>query len=59
MNATTTPRETAKRDLAADDIAGVCAIYPPSGGGCGCGVGDPAGAVSLLLALLALRPRRR
>ena len=60
MNATTAPRETTKRDLAPDDVQGVCAIYPASGGGgCGCGGGDPAGVVSLLLAGLALRPRRR
>ena len=60
MNATTAPRETSKRDLAADDVQGLCAIYPASGGdGCGCGGGDPAGLVSLLLAGLALRPRRR
>ena len=57
MFATTAPRETSKRDLAADDAAGVCAIYPePSG--CGCGGGAP-GAAALLLAALALRPLRR
>ncbi len=59
MIATTGPRETSKRDLAADDVAGVCAIYPQGSGGCGCGAGDAAGAGSLFLAALALRPRRR
>jgi hypothetical protein len=58
MNATTAPRETDKRSLAADDIQGVCAIYPPPSGGCGCGGGEPAGVTSLLLVALALRPRR-
>jgi uncharacterized protein (TIGR03382 family) len=61
MNATTAPREIAKRDLALDDVAGICAIYPSSGGGCGCTGGGAGGAVSLALlagAALALRPRR-
>ena len=48
--------ETSKRVLSADDVAGVCAIYPaPSG--CSCGAGGAPGAVALLLAALALRPR--
>ena len=59
MNATTAPREVSKRDLASDDLAGVCAVYPHASGGCGCGAGGAFGAASLLLALLALRPRRR
>lgn len=58
MNATTSPGDTAKRALAPDDVAGVCAIYPQPSGGCGCGGGD-AGLASLLLAALALRPLRR
>ncbi len=52
--------DTRKRVLSADDVAGVCAIYPvPSG--CGCASGGEAGAVAALLAALALRPclRRR
>jgi hypothetical protein len=51
--------DVVKRALSADDRAGVCDIYPRSGGGCGCGGGTAAGTVSLLLAALALRPRRR
>lgn len=57
MSATTAPGELSKRDLAQDDVAGVCAIYPP-GSGCGCAGGGGAGALSVLLAALALRPRR-
>jgi hypothetical protein len=57
MAPTTFVGETQKRTLSADDIAGVCAIYPPPSGGCGCG-GSGTGAGALLLALLALRPRR-
>jgi hypothetical protein len=57
MDANPRPREVTKRDLAADDVAGLCAIYPGSSGGCGGGAG--AGAASLLLAALALRPVRR
>lgn len=58
MAPTTQPGETSKRALSADDVAGVCAIYPPAGG-CGCGGGEGTGAAALLLAPLALRPRRR
>jgi hypothetical protein len=58
MERSTQPREVSKRDLAADDQAGVCAIYPEPSGGCGCGGGAGAGAASLLVAALALRPRR-
>lgn len=47
-----------KRDLSPDDVAGVCAIYPPPSGGSGCGSGGAAGAISILLAALALRRRR-
>jgi MYXO-CTERM domain-containing protein len=60
MSATTAPREITKRDLAADDVAAVCAVYPHGSGGCGCGSAEAAGAGSLVLAALALRrPRRR
>jgi hypothetical protein len=59
MDPQTVARETKKRTLSADDVAGVCAIYPDMGGGCGCGGGEGAGAASLLLAALAVRPRRR
>ena len=59
MNPTTSPGETAKRSLSADDIAGVCAIYPEAKGGCGCGGGGGGtGLAALLLAALALRRRR-
>jgi MYXO-CTERM domain-containing protein len=47
------------RSLAPDDVAGVCAVYPPSGGGCGCGSGGAGGMGALLLAALALRRRAR
>jgi uncharacterized protein (TIGR03382 family) len=59
MYPVTTPGDVAKRTLSPDDVAGVCAIYPDSGGGCGCGSGGVPGAIALALALLALRPRRR
>lgn len=59
MDANTRPSETWKRSLSPDDVAGVCAIYPPpSGGGLGCASGGAAGAISILLAALALRRRR-
>jgi MYXO-CTERM domain-containing protein len=59
MFATTRAFELDKRSLSADDIAGVCAIYPPEdSGGCGCGTGGAGGAVALLVAALALRRRR-
>jgi hypothetical protein len=59
MAPTTSPGETSKRSLSPDDVAGVCAIYPPPSGGCGCGGGEGAGAASLLLLLFALRTRGR
>jgi hypothetical protein len=40
------PRETIKRDLAADDIAGLCAIYPPGSLPAECD-GTPRGGLSL------------
>jgi uncharacterized protein (TIGR03382 family) len=58
MFPTTTPGDTGKRTLSSDDVAGVCAIYPTDGG-CGCGSAGAPGAVGLLLAVWALRPRRR
>jgi hypothetical protein len=51
--------DVGKRSLSSDDVAGVCDIYRPAGGGCGCGSGGAAGAGALLLAALALRPRSR
>jgi MYXO-CTERM domain-containing protein len=59
MSPTTQAGDTGKRDLSADDIAGVCAVYPTPSGGCGCGGGEGIGAASLLVAALALRRRRR
>jgi MYXO-CTERM domain-containing protein len=59
MYPVTTPGDVAKRTLSADDIAGVCAIYPDSGGGCGCGSGGAPGALAAALAVIALWPRRR
>jgi MYXO-CTERM domain-containing protein len=57
----TAPGDVEKRTLHADDVAGVCAVYPASdaGGGCGCGAGGAPGAIAALLAAAALRPRRR
>lgn len=59
MYPATTPGDVQKRTLSPDDIAGICAIYPSNGGGCGCGSGGAPGAFAALLAVLALRPRRR
>jgi uncharacterized protein (TIGR03382 family) len=59
MYPATTPGDLEKRSLSQDDIDGVCAIYPSSGGGCGCGSAGAPGAIAVLLAVLALRPRRR
>jgi hypothetical protein len=64
MAPTTSYGSKGKRTLKADDVAGVCAIYPEPSGGCGgCGEGGNGngGLVSavLLLLVLALRPRRR
>ncbi len=57
MFPTTTPGDTQKRTLNSDDVAGLCDIYPS--GGCGCGSAGAPGVIALLLAALALRPRRR
>lgn len=53
----TAPGDIEKRTLHADDVAGVCAIYPERGSGCSSGGG--AGVVPALLVLLGLRRRRR
>ena len=59
MAPTTSPGEISKRTLSADDVAGVCAVYPEASGGCGCGGGEATGAAALLgLAALARRGRR-
>lgn len=64
-------RETTKRSLSADDIAGICAVYPPgeaflaagpdeSGKACSLGHGQPGSLASVgLLAALALLCSRR
>lgn len=68
-----TPDSNAKRVLTADDAAGVCAIYPPSGDphsctqntpddGCGCraaGTGPGAGLGAALVVLALVLPGRR
>ncbi len=62
------PRETSKRMLSADDIAGLCAIYPPgqafapaknSKNDAGCALGAEASGGWALLALLLARRRVR
>ncbi|HZZ86095.1 MAG TPA: matrixin family metalloprotease [Anaeromyxobacteraceae bacterium] len=60
MAATAAPGETSKRVLAADDVEGICSVYPapkPSGG-CATAGGQPA-LLALLLGALALRLSRR
>ena len=66
--------ETSKRILAADDIQGICSIYPrgaatvtctgpapETGGGCGCSAAQtgPGAALAALLLLLQIRRRSR
>jgi MYXO-CTERM domain-containing protein len=64
--------EIAKRDLAADDVEGLCAIYPEGGlptscpgldvpecTGCGCRTAGGGGALALAALLLAFAPRAR
>jgi hypothetical protein len=52
----TGPGETQMRSLSADDVEGVCAIYPDQDdGGCGCGSGGAADLLALAVAALALR----
>jgi MYXO-CTERM domain-containing protein len=75
MAAHTEPGETAKRTLHADDLLGICAIYPrgaqtttsvgdpirlePAGSGCGCSSGSGIAGALWPLALVALANRRR
>lgn len=59
MYPSTGPGETEKRTLHADDVAGLCAIYPADGGGCGCGAGGAPGTLALLAVGLGLAARRR
>jgi MYXO-CTERM domain-containing protein len=61
MYPTTSAGQISKRTLSVDDVAGVCAIYPPASG-CGCGTSGAPGVLAAALAALALlaaRPRRR
>jgi MYXO-CTERM domain-containing protein len=64
--------ETKKRDLTADDIQGMCNVYPGDGkgnpapnspaalaNGCGCSAGSGAGGFAILLAVAALLWLRR
>jgi hypothetical protein len=62
MNASSLPGDVSRRTLAPDDVAGVCAIYPPGEAspvctvhstGCGCGAGAAPSSL-LLWSLLAL-----
>ncbi len=55
----TAPGDLEKRTLHEDDIAGLCTIYPAERGGSGCASGGAPGTIAALLAVLALRPRRR
>lgn len=66
MYAEAAPGEIVKRDLTADDAAGMCAVYPVGEepdldeGGCGCGTSPTPGAgVAALGVALALGRRRR
>ena len=63
MNPSFSPGDTSRRTLAADDVAGVCAVYPPGerspicaveASGCGCTTGG-AGLAAFLLVAGALR----
>lgn len=67
MYANSSLGETKKRDLTADDIAGVCDVYPsggppppapPHGGGCSSAGGAPLPGLLALAALAASRRRR-
>jgi hypothetical protein len=65
MAASADSGETKKRDLTADDIAGLCAVYPvgqepEEEGGCcsGSGGGASAGVLAALTAVLARRRRQ-
>jgi MYXO-CTERM domain-containing protein len=75
MFAIVDPGDPRKRTLTADDIAGVCAIYPEADDpricaldlpddGCGCAVGGGGagafiGALAFVLAMVAVRVSRR
>jgi MYXO-CTERM domain-containing protein len=72
MYASGPPGETSKRDLAQDDIDGICSIYPKGAatavcgsaadsGGCGCSAAQtgPGAALGTLLLLLQIRRRSR
>lgn len=74
MYASAPSGETSKRRLGADDIQGICTIYPrgaatvtclasssPSGGGCGCSQGQsgPGAVLGVLALLLQIRRRSR
>ena len=71
MFVTADPEETEKRDLTADDAAGLCDVYPlghepGTDAGCGCVTGRGAapstgGVLGMLaaLAVLAMQRRRR
>ena len=72
MYPSSAPGEITKRVLAADDIQGICAIYPRgaasvtcvppgSNGGCGCSHGQtgPGAAFAALLLLLQISRRSR
>jgi hypothetical protein len=58
MAPTTQPGDTGKRRLSQDEVDAMCTMYATPAGGCACGAASGAGAVSLLAAALALRPRR-
>lgn len=59
MYPNTSPGDLQKRSLSDDDVAGLCAIYPDRSGGSGCASAGAPGVGAALLALLALRLRRR
>lgn len=59
MHPSTAVGETSKRSLSSDDVEAVCAVYPRTDGGCGCGAPGAPGLLAGLLAALALRPRLR
>ena len=65
MYAEAAPGEIVKRDLPADDAAGMCAVYPVGQepdldeGGCGCGTSPTPGAGGAALAVAAVLGRRR
>jgi len=57
----TSPGDLEKRTLHADDVAGLCAIYPADrdDGPLGCSTGGAGGALAALVATWALARRRR